>query len=185
MCAILIFVIKLNRSNNIFYRVCTRIALFIARATITILPNVACPGKDDEVPEYSDGTWFAMLFSCGIGVGLFFFGVAEPIWHYIGPNRYTRDKYMPDNEIAQWAINLTYFHWGVHGWVVYVMVGMIMGFMSFRKGLPMTMKSCFYPLIGDRIYGWIGDFIDTFSVLTTLFGVCTSLGLGTLQVNRG
>ena len=126
-----------------------------------------------------------MLYACGIGVGLFFFGVAEPVWHYLGPNRYTRDKYMPDNEVAQWAINLTLFHWGIHGWIVYVMVAIILGFLTFRKGMPMTMKSCFYPLIGDRIYGWLGDFIDIFSILTTLFGVCTSLGLGTMQVNKG
>jgi len=142
-------------------------------------------GQDDEEPEYNDGTWFAMLFACGVGVGLFFFGVAEPLWHYVGPNRYTKDKYMPDNELAQWAINLTFFHWGIHGWIVYVIIGIILGFLTFRKGMPMTMKSCFYPLIGDRIYGWMGDLIDIFSILTTLFGVCTSLGLGTMQVNKG
>ncbi|XP_063676166.1 glycine betaine transporter 1-like isoform X2 [Bolinopsis microptera] len=142
-------------------------------------------GQDDEKPEYNDGTWFAMLFACGVGVGLFFFGVAEPLWHYIGPNRYTSDKYMPDNEVAQWAMNVTFFHWGIHGWIVYVMIGIILGFLTFRKGMPMTMKSCFYPLIGDRIYGWMGDIIDIFSILTTLFGVCTSLGLGTMQVNKG
>jgi len=142
-------------------------------------------GEDHEDPEYSDGTWFAMLFACGVGVGLFFFGVAEPIWHYVGPNRYTADKYMTDNELAQNAMNLTFFHWGIHGWIVYVMVGILLAFMTFRKKLPMTMKSCFYPLIGDRIYGWMGDLIDIFSIMTTLFGVCTSLGLGTMQVNSG
>ena len=126
-----------------------------------------------------------MLFACGVGVGLFFFGVAEPLWHYVGPNRYTRDKYMPDNEVAQWAMNVTFFHWGIHGWIVYVIIGIILGFLTFRKGMPMTMKTCFYPLIGDRIYGWIGDLIDIFSIMTTLFGVCTSLGLGTIQVNNG
>ncbi|KAL5264104.1 hypothetical protein ACHWQZ_G005250 [Mnemiopsis leidyi] len=142
-------------------------------------------GQDDEEPEFNDGTWFAMLFACGVGVGLFFFGVAEPLWHYVGPNRYTRDKYMPDNEVAQWAMNVTFFHWGIHGWIVYVIIGIILGFLTFRKGMPMTMKTCFYPLIGDRIYGWIGDLIDIFSIMTTLFGVCTSLGLGTIQVNNG
>ncbi|XP_063675063.1 uncharacterized transporter Mb0941-like [Bolinopsis microptera] len=142
-------------------------------------------GQDDEVPEYNDATWFCMLYACGIGVGLFFFGVAEPIWHYAYPNRYNADKYMPDNEVAQHAINLTLFHWGIHGWVVYAMVAILLGFLTFRKGMPMTMKSCFYPLIGNRIYGWLGDAIDIFSILTTLFGVCTSLGLGTMQVNKG
>ena len=73
-----------------------------------------------------------MLFACGVGVGLFFFGVAEPIWHYTGGNRYSVDKYMTDNELAQNAINLTLFHWGIHGWIVYVLVGMVIGIMSFR-----------------------------------------------------
>eukprot|EP00116_Pleurobrachia_bachei_P001104 sb/3461366/ len=142
-------------------------------------------GKDDEEPEYNDASWFSMLFACGVGVGLIFWGVAEPILHYIGLNRYKADKYMPDNELAQHAINLTFFHWGIHGWIVYVVVGLILGFISFRKGLPMTMKSCFYPLIGDRIYGWIGDTIDIFSIITTLFGVCTSLGLGVKSISAG
>ena len=149
------------------------------------IKTLTLTGHDDEKPEYNDGTWFAMLFACGVGVGLFFFGVAEPLWHYVGPNRYTRDKYMPDNEVAQWAMNVTFFHWGIHGWIVYVIIGIILGFLTFRKGMPMTMKSCFYPLIGDRIYGWMGDLIDIFSIMTTLFGVCTSLGLGTMQVNKG
>ena len=73
-----------------------------------------------------------MLFACGVGVGLFFFGVAEPIWHYTGANRYSADIYMTDNELAQNAMNLTFFHWGIHAWIVYVIVGMILGIMAFR-----------------------------------------------------
>jgi choline/carnitine/betaine transport len=142
-------------------------------------------GKDDEEPEYSAVTWFTMLFACGIGVGLFFFGVSEPMWHYVGPNRYTQDEYIPDNTMAQIAINLTFYHWGIHGWIVYSIVGALLGIMSYREGLPMTMKSCFYPLIGDKIFTWIGDVIDTISIITTLFGVCTSLGLGCIQINAG
>jgi choline-glycine betaine transporter len=142
-------------------------------------------GKDDEEPEYNDATWFAMLFACGVGVGLFFYGVAEPIWHYTGGNRYFADKYMPDNELAQNAMNLTFFHWGIHGWIVYVVVGLLLAFTTYRKGMKMTMKSCFYPLLGDRIFGWMGDCIDILSIITTLFGVCTSLGLGVMQINAG
>lgn len=82
-------------------------------------------------------------------------------------------------------MNITFFHWGIHGWIVYVVVGLLLGFLSYRKGLPMTMRSCFYPLLGDRIYGWMGDFIDTLSVVCTMFGVCTSLGLGAIQLNAG
>jgi len=142
-------------------------------------------GNDDEDPEYPDGSWFAMLFACGVGVGLFFYGVAEPVFHYTQPNRYSSDRNMPDNELAQVAMNVTFFHWGIHSWIVYVIVGLLLAFVTFRKGLPMTMKSCFYPLVGDRIYGWMGDVIDILSIITTLFGVCTSLGLGTMQVNAG
>ena len=135
-------------------------------------------GKDTDEPEFNDVTWFVMLFSCGVGVGLFFYGVAEPIYHYIGPNRFTADPTMPDNIIAQNAMNITIFHWGIHSWIVYCVMGLILAHMSYRENLPLTMKSCFYPLMGDRIFGWMGDFIDLMSILATLFGVCTSLGLG-------
>ena len=95
------------------------------------------------------------------------------------------DPTMPDNTVAQVAINITLYHWGIHGWIVYCLVGLLLALMTYRENLPMTMKSCFYPLIGDRIFGWIGDAIDVISVMTTLFGVCTSLGLGTRQLNTG
>jgi len=142
-------------------------------------------GKDDSVPEYNDASWFAMLFSCGVSTGLFFFGVAEPVMHYTQANRYSADPSMPDNKLAQEAMNITLYHWGLHGWVVYTIMGLILGLMAYREGLPMTLKSCFYPLIGDKIFGWPGDLIDTLSVIATLFGVCTSLGLGTIQINQG
>merc|ERR1719361_270139 len=142
-------------------------------------------GKPDEKPEFNDVTWFMMLFACGIGVGLFFYGVAEPIYHYTGKNRYSADSTMPDNTLAQIAINVTLYHWGIHGWIVYSLVGLLLGLMAYRENLPMTMKSCFYPLMGDRIFGWMGDLIDVVSIMTTLFGVCTSLGLGTRQLNAG
>ena len=90
-----------------------------------------------------------------------------------------------DNQRAQDAINLTLFHWGVHGWIVYVVVGLLLAFVGYRKGLPMTIRSCFYPLIGDKIYGWMGDAVDILSVVCTMFGVCTSLGIGCMQMNQG
>lgn len=115
----------------------------------------------------------------------------EKTWHvYFGPifeadvfwfvlQRYT------DNQLAQDAMNLTFFHWGVHGWIVYVVVGLLLAFVCYRQGLPMTVRSCFYPLIGDMIYGWMGDVIDILSICGTMFGVCTSLGLGAIQLNAG
>ena len=94
-------------------------------------------------------------------------------------NRYT------DNQRAQDAINVTFFHWGIHGWLVYVVVGLLLAFLCYRRGLPMTMRSCLYPLLGEKIYGWMGDFVDVLSVVCTMFGVCTSLGLGAIQLNAG
>ena len=82
-------------------------------------------------------------------------------------------------------MNLTFFHWGIHGWIVYVVVGLLLAFVCYRQGLPMTVRSCFYPLIGDKVYGWMGDVIDILSICGTMFGVCTSLGLGAIQLNAG
>lgn len=145
-------------------------------------------GKDEDKPEFSDAEWFSMLFACGIGIGLFFFSVSEPLRHYTinePNNRYVNDAFLPDNTLAQIAMNITFYHWGLHAWVVYCVVGIILAFTSFRWDLPLTMKSCFYPLIGERIFGWLGDTIDILSIITTIFGVCTSLGLGAIQVNAG
>lgn len=103
----------------------------------------------------------------------------QPILPICSLYRYT------DNQRAQDSINLTLFHWGIHGWIVYVVVGLLLAFVGYRQGLPMTMRSCMYPLIGDKIYGWMGDVIDIVSVVCTMFGVCTSLGLGVMQLNAG
>lgn len=142
-------------------------------------------GPDDSKPEYNNVSWFTMLFACGVSTGLFFYGVAECVYHYTGKNRYSADPTMPDNKLAQEAILVTLYHWGFHGWVVYTIVGLLISLMAHRVGLPLTMKSCFYPLIGDQIFGWPGDLVDTVSIIATLFGVCTSLGLGTIQINEG
>ncbi|EDO26046.1 predicted protein, partial [Nematostella vectensis] len=90
-----------------------------------------------------------------------------------------------DNQRAQDAINVTLFHWGIHGWIVYTMIGLLLGFLSYRYNMPMTMRTCFYPLLGDKIYGTFGDLIDILSVVCTMFGVCTSLGAGAIQLNDG
>ncbi|XP_057312794.1 probable glycine betaine transporter [Hydractinia symbiolongicarpus] len=143
-------------------------------------------GGDNEKPEFSDGSYFTMLFAAGIGIGLFFFGVAEPVYH-MEPGQYGNRYWgrYSDNQRAQDAMNLTFFHWGLHGWVVYVLIGLLLGFLSYRKGLPMTMRTCFYPLLGEKVFGRIGDMVDTLSIICTMFGVCTSLGLGVIQLNSG
>lgn len=138
-------------------------------------------GPDDSEPEYSYLSWFAMLFSAGMGIGLLFFGVAEPIQHYALPP--TGEGRTID--AAREAMVLTFFHWGVHAWAIYIVVGLALAYFAFRRGLPLTLRSGLYPLIGKRIHGPIGHAIDIFAVLGTMFGVATSLGFGVLQVNAG
>lgn len=138
-------------------------------------------GPDDSEPEYSYVSWLAMLFSAGMGIGLLFFGVAEPIQHYALPPVGEGSTV----ESARQAMALTFFHWGFHGWAVYIVVGLALAYFSFRRGLPLTLRSALFPLIGNRIYGPIGHAIDIFAVLGTMFGVATTLGFGALQVNAG
>jgi choline/glycine/proline betaine transport protein len=138
-------------------------------------------GKDDDKPEFSYGSWFAMLFSAGMGIGLLFYSVAEPILHLQNPPRAQSSQI----ETALQAVNYTFFHWGLHAWAIYIVVGLSLGFFAFRHNLPLTIRSSMYPLIGDRIYGWPGDAVDLLAVFGTLFGVATSLGLGVMQINAG
>jgi choline-glycine betaine transporter len=142
-------------------------------------------GKDGEKPEFSDITWFSMLFSAGVATGLFYFS-AEPMWHeqYWGGARF-KDSLNTKNDVAIHAMMVTYYHWGLHGWIPYTTVGAVMGIMCYRRGYPMAMRYCFVPLIGEHVYGWMGDVIDVLSVITTIAGVCTSLGLGAMSLNRG
>jgi len=138
-------------------------------------------GPDDSEPDYSYLSWFAMLFSAGMGIGLVFYGVAEPIFHFGDP---------PLGEggtqaAAQRSMELTFFHWGIHAWAVYIVVGLSLAYFGFRHGLPLTISSSLYPLIGDRIHGPLGKAVDIFAVFGTLFGVATSLGLGVMQINAG
>ncbi|KEQ15425.1 choline transporter [Endozoicomonas montiporae] len=138
-------------------------------------------GPDHAEPDFSFGSWFAMLFSAGMGIGLMFFGVSEPVIHFISPP--VGD---PGNlEAAKQAMTLTFFHWGLHAWAIYAIVALIPAFFGYRHELPLTMRSALYPIIGDKIYGPIGDAIDIFAILGTVFGVATSLGLGVMQVNSG
>ncbi|WP_241233676.1 BCCT family transporter [Altericroceibacterium xinjiangense] len=138
-------------------------------------------GPDESEPEYSYLSWFAMLFSAGMGIGLVFFGVAEPIQHYAAPPVGEGRTI----EAARQAMVLTFLHWGLHPWAVYALVGLSLAYFSFRRGLPLALRSPLYPLIGQRIYGPIGHTIDIFAVIGTMFGVATSLGVGVLQVNAG
>jgi choline-glycine betaine transporter len=144
-------------------------------------------GKEEDRPEFDNVAYFAMLFSCGVAVGMFVYGTAEPLYHYDYwiKQRFNGGAPMAQNDKANFAILTTIFHWGFHGWCVYSLVALQMGLMCYRKNLPMTMRSCFYPLLGKHTFGWIGTMIDGFSIVTIVAGVCTSLGLGAIQIRRG
>ena len=151
-------------------------------------------GDDDSKPEFSNFSWFAMLFSAGVGIGLLFFGIAEPIFYFDNtqpwgyPNNPFADHALVTEMTEQRAViamRVTYFHWGFHGWAVYVMIGLCLAYFGFRKKLPLTLRSSLYPIIGDRIYGPVGHAVDLLAVFGTVFGVATSLGLGVNQMATG
>ncbi|MFA8451437.1 MAG: BCCT family transporter [Bacteroidales bacterium] len=139
-------------------------------------------GGDKAKPDFGLGAWFSMLFSAGMGIGLLFYGVAEPILHF-GNNPFQGSN--SSVESAKLAMGMTFLHWGIHAWATYALVGLALAYFTFNKKLPLTIRSIFYPILGDRIYGWIGDLIDIISVIATLFGLATSLGFGVQQVNAG
>lgn len=138
-------------------------------------------GPDDSRPGFSYLSWFAMLFSAGMGTGIVFWGVAEPLYHYATPP--SGDGGTP--EAARLAMQYAFFHWGLHAWSIYLLFGAALAYFHFRKDLPLAPRSIFYPILGDRIYGWIGHIIDIICTVGTLLGVATSLGLGAMQLNSG
>lgn len=138
-------------------------------------------GKDEDTPEFSRITWFAMLFSAGMGIGLLFFGVSEPISHFITPPIGEGGT----AESAKIAIRYTYLHWGFHAWAIYATIALSLAYFKFRKGLPGLMSATLFPLIGERTKGPIGTVIDILAVFATIFGVAASLGLGAAQINGG
>jgi choline/glycine/proline betaine transport protein len=138
-------------------------------------------GPDHAKPDYSLPTWLSMLFAAGMGIGLMFFGVAEPLMHFLSPPTAEGGSV----EAVREAMKMTFFHWGFHAWAIYAIVALILAYFSFRHNLPLTLRSALYPMIGDRIYGWAGHTVDIFAVISTIFGVATSLGLGASQINSG
>lgn len=138
-------------------------------------------GPDHSEPDYRNFTWFAMLFSAGMGIGLMFFGVAEPVMHFVSPPVGEGGTV----EAARESMKITFFHWGLHAWAIYAAVALTLAFFSFRHGLPLTLRSALYPLIGNRIHGPIGHAVDIFAIIGTVLGVATSLGLGVAQMNSG
>ena len=156
-------------------------------------------GGTDATPDYSYVGWFAMLFAAGMGIGLMFYGVSEPMSHFsssiggvaMGENG-VRTDWAPlggaeGNEEAatRLAFAATIFHWGLHPWAIYAVVALALALFSYNKGLPLTIRSAFYPILGERVWGWPGHIIDVLAVFATLFGLATSLGFGATQANAG
>ncbi len=165
-----------------FYLIC--VSLFLIFCIVLALSKYGKIklGKEEEDPEYSRMSWFAMLFSAGMGVGLVFWGAAEPIYHFAGCP--FAESGTP--EAAAIAMRTTFFHWGLHPWAIYGVVAMSLAYFQFRKGLPALMSSTLHPLLGDEgIKGPVGKTVDIITVVVTLFGVATSLGLGAMQVTTG
>lgn len=138
-------------------------------------------GPSDSSPEYGTLSWFAMLFTAGMGIGLVFFAVSEPITHFSGPPTGEGGT----EQAAQNAMTYLFYHWGLHPWAIYIVLGMALGYFAFRKGLPLRPAAALYPLIGNRIYRWPGAVVDVVAVFGTLFGLGTSLGIGGQQVGAG
>ena len=142
--------------------------------------NIRLGGKRSK-PEFSLGSWFAMLFSAGMGIGILFWSVGEPINHFMNPPSGEGGTI----EAAKTAMESTFLHWGLHAWGIYALVGMSLAFFTFNRKLPLTISSVFYPVLGNRVYGPTGKAINVLAVVATLFGLATSLGLGVQQVSAG
>jgi betaine/carnitine transporter, BCCT family len=155
-------------------------------------------GGSDATPDYSYLGWFSMLFAAGMGIGLMFFGVSEPMSHFasamggVASEGGVRTDWAPlggaegdEAAAVRLAMAATIFHWGLHPWAIYAVVALALALFSYNKGLPLTLRSAFYPLLGERVWGWPGHVIDTLAVFATLFGLATSLGFGATQANAG
>ncbi|WP_447042488.1 BCCT family transporter [Vreelandella sp. H-I2] len=162
---------------------------------LVILPHGSVRlGGPDARPEHSYLSWFALLFTAGIGIGLLFFGVLEPVYHAnvslplnvtspFGDNGELNSAAIP--EASAMGLAGTYLHWGIHGWAVYVVMALGLSIFTYNKGLPFSIRSAFFPILGERVWGWWGHAIDILAVFSTLFGLATSLGLGAQQANAG
>lgn len=138
-------------------------------------------GKENDRPAFSRFSWSSMLFCTGMGIGLVFFGVAEPVMHYMSPPVGEAQT----AEAARSAMKLTFFHWGINAWAIYATVGLSISYMVYRRGRAIEMRSILFSLVGDKANGRLGDAVDTFAVCATVMGIVTPLGFGVMQMNAG
>src|SRR5690554_1003479 len=171
----------ITRTFGWFYMLSVAVFLvFIVTIALTSWGQIKL-GPDHAEPQYSFLAWFAMLFSAGYGIALLFFGVAEPVLHFAEPPIGAPQTV----DAARQAMLIAYFHWGFHIWAIYGLVGLVLAYFAFRHGLPLSIRSALYPLIGEKIYGPIGHAVDIFAILGTMFGIATTLGLSVTQINAG
>jgi len=174
----------LNRFDWLFV-ITTNVAIFFCIAIgVSPLGRIRLGGPDAR-PEFSTKSWLSMLFSAGVGIGMIFYGAAEPMAYYTDWFGTPLDVEALTPEARRLAFSATIFHWGVTPWAVYAVVGLSLAFFTFNKGLPLTIRSAFYPILGERVWGWPGHLIDLVAVVATLFGLATSLGLGAKQAASG
>ncbi|MCP4316502.1 MAG: BCCT family transporter [Hyphomicrobiales bacterium] len=169
-----------------FYVLVVTVALFfVFWLLVSRFGNVKL-GKEDDEPDFSTFSWICMLFSAGLGSGLIYWGVAEPMYHIQDNPFLTHEGIEPGGvDAATVALRITNFHWGLHGWALYVLVGLSLAYFSYRKGLPLSLRSAMYPILKDKIYGPWGHAVDLLGVFGTIFGLATSLGLGVAPIAAG
>lgn len=173
---------------------CTGFVIFALWAGLSKAGNIRL-GRDDEKPEFSLGSWFCMLFAAGMGIGLVFWGVAEPLWHMIAPPEITGEAGVDANgniiaatesSAAGTAMGQALFHWGLHAWAIYVVIGLGLAYMTFRRGRPLAIRWLLEPIFGRKlIESWVGHIIDVVAIVGTVFGIVTSLGIGAQQIAAG
>ena len=185
----------------VFLLTCSLLALFCLYLIVSPLGKIRLGGQQAK-PDYSTLTWIAMLFSAGLAIGLVYWGIAEPVQHFQTPPFHMTKVYDPDQVYnaqhllpdanhpdVKAARDMSFaavaFHWGFHAWAGYAVVGLALAFFAYNRGLPLALRSAFYPLLGERVWGWPGHIIDTLAVFATLFGLAPSLGLGSQQVAAG
>lgn len=169
-----------TRFGWLYVATMTALLAFVAWLALGRLGSIRL-GSDDQEPEFGVLSWFAMLFSAGMGIGLVFWAVAEPAYHFAQPPPGFADGLSP----SRVSMAVTIFHWGLHPWALYAAVGLGLAYFGFRKKMPLSFRSFLYPIFGDRVWGPLGDAVDVLAIIATLTGVATSLGIGAQQVNAG
>ncbi len=172
----------MTNTGWLFVLTASAFVVFVIWLAVSRFGNIPL-GRDDEGPEFRTVSWVAMMFSAGMGIGLMFYGVSEPITHFATPPPGTGEAGNP--EAAQTAMATTLFHWTLHPWAIYAVVGLAIAYGVYRKGRLQLISSAFEPLLGERANGPAGRVIDILAIFATLFGSATSLGLGALQIQRG